>query len=93
MKIYFYHDITVSEAEATSVLCVGDSKLIKGITCHEDNSITVHCSPKLERLDKMSDGTIWMLDKEMVKLNPEPYKSIDTDKSETIWTKPQEVKA
>ena len=87
MKIYFYQDRTDFEAEATSVIYVGDSKLIRGITCHEDNSITVHCSPKLGRLDKMSDGTIWMLDKEMDKLNPEPYKSIDTDKSETIWRK------
>ena len=87
MNIYFYQDRTVFEAEATSVLYIGDSKLIRGITCHEDNSITVHCSPKLERLDKMSGETIWMLDKEMVKLNPEPYKSFDTDKSETVWRK------
>jgi hypothetical protein len=33
----------------------------------------------------MNGETIWMLDKTMNKDYPEPYVSIDTDKSETIW--------
>ena len=88
MNIYFYSDKTFLEAEADAVLCASDSNLIRGVTCHKsDNSITVHCSPKLERLDKMKDGVIWMFDKTSATMFPQPYKSLDTDKSETIWRK------
>jgi hypothetical protein len=93
MNISFYDEKTFLETEADAVLCASDSNLIRGVTCHKsDEGITIHCNPKLERLDKMNDGVIWMLDKTLAKQHPEPYISIDTDKSETIWTKPVEVK-
>ena len=89
MNISFYSDKTFLEIDADAVLCAGDSNLIRGITCHKsDGSITIHCNSKLERLDKMNDRAIWMLDKEFAKFHPEPHIS-----SETIWTKLQEIKA
>jgi hypothetical protein len=88
MNVTFFIEETFLETEATAVLCAGDTNLIRGISCHNsDNSITVHCVHTIERLDKMNGETIWMLNKEMTKLNPEPYKSLDSDKSETIWRK------
>jgi len=57
-----------------------------------DGFITVHLTEIPERIDLTENGDLWLGDARFVKCFPKPYRTLN-EKSETIWTKPQEVKA
>jgi hypothetical protein len=57
------------------------------IVSYYTDSITISLNTIPSRIDLVNDDTIWILDKESAENNPEPYKSISSDKSITIWEK------
>ena len=58
-----------------------------------DGCTTLHLDEIPFRLDLTEDKVLWIMDKKSAKDFPQPYKSLDNEKSETIWIKSMEVKA